>query len=137
MNRKLKTMLSLLFVLLFTFQGLVTVFAAEPKMPTPVEEPTIVRFTNIKSYSCNCYISGLTLYASARLTAKSSMYLQIIMELQKYSDGSYNTIETWSDSKTGTSLSLDASKLINIFSTYRIKVTFTAGGESTTAYDYA
>ena len=135
MNRKLKTTLSLLFVLLFAFQGLVAVFAAESE--TPVEEPVIVRLTNIKSYSCNCYISGLTLHASASLKSKSSMYLQITMELQKLSDGSYNTIETWMDSKTGVSLDMSESKLINIFSSYRIKVTFTAGGESITAYDYA
>lgn len=135
MKRKLKIALSLLFVLLFALQGLVAVFAAESK--TMVEKPVIERFTNIKSYSCNCYISGLTIYASATLTPKSSMYLHIKMELQKYSSGDYNTIETWTDSKTGTFLSMDKSKLINVFSTYRIKVTFTAGGESTTSYAYA
>ena len=135
MKSKLKVALSLLFVLLFALQGLISVFAAEQE--TPVEVPVIERYANISSCSCDCYISGLTLYASASLKAKSSMYLYITMELQKYSSGNYNTIETWTASKTGLSLDLNKSKLINIFSTYRIKVTFTAGGESTTGYAYA
>ena len=135
MYRKLKIALSLLFVLLFALQGLVAVFAADPE--TPVAEPVVERLSNIKSYDCSCYISGITLYASAELTAKSSMYLQITIELQKYSGGSYNTVDSWTDSKTGTHLSMNVSKVINVFSTYRIKVTFTAGGESVVAYAYA
>lgn len=135
MKRKLKIALSLIFVLLFLLQGIAAAFATENG--TPATDPEMVRYTNIKSCGCSCYISGFTIYASANLIAKSSMYLHIKMELQKYSSGNYNTIETWTDSKTGTFLSMDKSKLINVFSTYRIKVTFTAGGESTTSYAYA
>ena len=65
------------------------------------------------------------------------MSLSITMELQKLIDGDYSTIKTWSDSKTGVTMGLSESKLINVFSTYRIKVTFNAGGETVTSYDYA
>ena len=64
------------------------------------------------------------------------MSLSITIELQKLKSGSYETIETWSDSNTGVSMNLDADRLINLLATYRIKATFNAGGESVTDYAY-
>lgn len=135
MKQKWKIALSLFFALVFALQGLAMAFAADTETPEP--DPGIEEFVNINNYNCYCSISGLTLYASASLTSKSSMYLQIKMELQKLSDGTYGTIKTWSSSRTGLSLDMDESKLINVFSTYRIKVTFTAGSESVVTYAYA
>ena len=135
MKLSIKRVLCLLFVFILMGQIVAAAFAAD--VETPAQDPVIEEFVNISNYSCSCYISGITLYASADLSANSSMYLHIKIELQRLDDGTYVTIKTWTDSKTGVSLGMSENKLINVFSTYRIKVTFTAGGESTTAYSYA
>ena len=135
MKKKVKVVLSMLFVLLFILQLMIGVFGETIELPG--EEPGQTRYSNVSTCSCSCYISGITLYASASLTAKRSMSLHITIELQKLSDGSYSTIKTWDGSKTGLSLNMDESKLINVFASYRIKVTFNAGGETVTDYDYA
>jgi hypothetical protein len=62
--------------------------------------------------------------------------LSIKIELQKEESTGYKTLETWTKSGTGTYLSLEGSRLINIFADYRIKVTCTAGGETFTTFDY-
>lgn len=48
------------------------------------------------------------------------------MELQKLSSGEYSTVETWEQSFSGRSVSMEESKLTNPLSTYRLKETFTA-----------
>lgn len=112
-------------------------FAFATDVESPADEPIIEEYVNISTCSCSCYISGITLYASAELTAKRSMSLKIKVEVQKLKSGEYSTIETWNSSITDTYLQFNNHRTINIFSTYRIKVTFTAGGESTTKYSYA
>lgn len=135
LNKKCKAFLSLVLALLFLLQASPAVFAED--LEPPADDPIIEEYVNINAWTCNCYISGITLYGSASLMAKGSMSLNIKIEVQKLKSGSYSTIETWTASKTGYSLSLDNHRTINIFSTYRIKVTFTAGGESVIAYSYA
>lgn len=92
--------------------------------------------TNILSSSCSFTLSGINSTSSAKLTARTSMALNIKMELQKLKSGSYTTIETWTVSKTGTSLLMEETRLINVLSTYRLKVTFTAGSETLIRYAY-
>lgn len=133
MNKKLKAVLCLVLCAVCCVQMLVVAFASGSDETAPEE----TRYVNIFSCSCNCYISGLTLYAEANLNAKSSMSLSITCELQKLKSGDYETIKTWTASTTGTRLFWDDSRLINLFATYRIKVTFTAGGESAILYSYA
>ena len=58
------------------------------------------------------------------------------MELQKKKSGVYETIETWSTSRTGMSLGMDEKRNINILCDYRLKATFTAGSETVISYDY-
>ena len=132
---KTKSIIALLLAVILLMQIAPCAFAEDTE--TPVDDPIIERYTNIDGAFCSCYISGITLYATATLTAKSSMSLKIKIEVQKLKSGEYSTVETWTGSKTGIYLTLDEHRTINIFSTYRIKVTFTAGGESTTLYDYA
>ena len=134
MKKRVKRLFCVLFVLMFALHSFAAASAAGVNAPEPA--PKAVTFTNIASYSCSCYISGLKIYMNASLTAKSSMSLSITIELQKLKSGDYGTIETWSDSKTAVSMSLDPDRLINLLSTYRIKVTFNAGGESVTSYAY-
>lgn len=58
------------------------------------------------------------------------------MELQKEKSSGYETVETWTDSKTGTYLSMSESRNINVLSNYRLKITFNAGGETQVVYRY-
>lgn len=93
-------------------------------------------FTTIGSVSTSFTISGLNSTSSVVLIAKTSTSLSIKIELQKEKSSGYETIETWTKSGTGTSLGLEETRLINVFSNYRIKVTCTAGGETHVKYDY-
>lgn len=79
-------------------------------------------------------ISGITAKCNASLTASYSTTVSIKMELQKKKSGAYETVKTWSDSRTGTTISLSGSRTINVLSTYRLKVTFTAGNETIVRY---
>lgn len=101
-------------------------------------EETVVtpRFTTISSIGTSFIISGLNSTSTVILSAKYSTSLYIKIELQKEKSSGYETIETWTKSGTGTSLGLEETRLINVFSEYRIKVTCTAGSETHVTYDY-
>ncbi len=101
---------------------------------TADDEPT--RYTVISSNSYGISISGLKATCTGALTASYSTTIKIKLELQKKSGGTYSTIKTWQDSKTGRSIALSGSKIINPLSDYRLKATFTAGSETVTRYDY-
>lgn len=58
---------------------------------------------------------------------------KIKLELQKQSDGTYSTVETWQQTFTGKTGTLEESKLTSPLSTYRLKATFTAYVGSTAA----
>ena len=94
------------------------------------------RFTTISSVATSFTISGLNSTSSVVMTAQYSTSLSIKIELQKEKSSGYETIETWTKSGTGTYLSLEETRLINVFSEYRIKVTCTAGSETHVKYDY-
>lgn len=101
------------------------------------DEPVVTpRFTTISAVSTSFTISGLNSTSSVLLTSKYSTSLSIKIELQKEKSSGYETLETWTKSGTGTYLSLEKTRLINVFSEYRIKVTCTAGSETHVTYDY-
>ena len=99
-----------------------------------VAEP--LRYTTISTINSVISKSGVTVTCNSDLSAKYSTNLKITMVLQKSSSGSWTDVKTWTKTGSGTYLSAEESKVINIFSTYRLKVTFTAGSESVTAYAY-
>ena len=103
-----------------------------------INEETVVtpRFTTISSVATSFTISGLNSTSSVSLSSKYSTSLYIKIELQKEKSSGYETIETWTKSGTGTHLGLEETRLINIFSEYRIKVTCKAGSETHVTYDY-
>lgn len=92
--------------------------------------------TYIQRYSQYLLIKGITATCSAELKSNSSVKLTIKMELQKKKSGTYETIKTWSESKTGTVLNMDEKRAINLLSDYRLKTTFTAGSETKVSYAY-
>ena len=93
-------------------------------------------FTTIDAVYTSFTISGLNSTSYAALSSQYSTSLYIKIELQKEKSTGYETIETWTKSGTGTYLSLEEDRLINILSDYRIKVTCTAGSETHVTYDY-
>ena len=99
-------------------------------------EKVVERYQVIFDHTSGINIIGLSAECNASMGAQYSTSLSITMELQKLSSGSYSTIKTWTKSKTGTSLELEGSRLINVLSTYRLKTTFTAGNETVVVYSY-
>ena len=93
-------------------------------------------FTTISAVSTVFSISGINSTSSVMLSSQYSTSLYIKIELQKEKSTGYETIETWTKSGTGTVLLLEETRLINIFSDYRIKVTCKADSETFTVYDY-
>ena len=87
-------------------------------------------YINISSHFEKFEISGIKAICSATLKAKNSVPLKIKMELQKEKSKGYETVETWTSSKTGTVLAMSESRNINVLCNYRLKVTFTAGKET-------
>lgn len=81
-------------------------------------------------------ISGINAHCTAYLQTYKTSKLTIKMELQKKKSGTYETVKTWSASKTGTIVSIDEKRAINLLSDYRLKTTFTAGTETRVAYAY-
>lgn len=93
-------------------------------------------YVNIADCSVSLSISGIKANCSATIQSNKSVNLKIKMELQKEKSSGYETVETWTSSKTGTILAMSESRNINIFSDYRLKVTFTAGSETEIVYKY-
>ena len=131
--KTIKRSVSILLILTMLFSSFVIMSSA-----AVVEDDYGVMpcFTTIQSVSTSFTISGLNSTSSVMLLSKVSTSLYIKIELQKEKSSGYETIETWTKSGTGTSIILEETRLINIFSDYRIKVTCKAGSETHTTYDY-
>lgn len=93
-------------------------------------------YVNISNRSASLSISGIKAECSATVQSNKSVALKIKMELQKEKSSGYETVETWTSSKTGTILAMSESRNINILCNYRLKVTFTAGSETEIVYKY-
>ena len=136
MKKNILKVVSLVLVVMTVLLTCACAFATNTDTPVDEIEPT--RYANIGAATLSFVISGVTANCGASLTAKKSCSLQIVMTLQKKnSSGTWSNVKTWSATKTGINLALSQSRLINVLSTYRLKGTFTAGGETTTIYRYA
>lgn len=93
-------------------------------------------YINIANKSESITISSIKATCAASMSTNRTMRLTIKMELQKKKSNGYETIKTWTSSKTGTRLSMSESRNINALCTYRLKVTYTAGNEQVVAYKY-
>ena len=134
MFKKTISLILLLVIVISTISIGFSSYANEPI--TKNDEETIYRYQVISSNTSGIYINGITAICTAGLSAKYSTNLSITMELQKLNSGTYSTIKTWSDSKTGTSIDIEGSRLVNILNSYRLKTTFTAGNETVVVYTY-
>ncbi len=130
-NNKLNKFVLILLSFLMIF-GNVTVANAADNHDNEVAP----LYVNISNHFEQIEISGIKAKCSAKLYAKKSVPLKIKMELQKEKSKSYETVETWTSSKTGTVLAMSESRNINVLCKYRLKVTFTAGKETEVVYKY-
>lgn len=130
-NQRFGKFILIAFSLLFAFNGISIANAA-------IDDNNKIApyYTDIKTCSGKISISGVKANCVSSLTTKKITKLKIKMELQKEKSNGYETVETWSDSKTGTVLSMSESRNINVLCNYRLKVTFTAGNETETIYKY-
>lgn len=133
MSKTMKKTLSIVLILAIMLSSFAMFASAEA-----IEEETVImpRFSTIQSVSTSFTISGLNSTSYVSLLAQYSTSLYIKIELQKEKSTGYETIETWTKSGTGYTLTLEKDRLINVLSDYRIKVTCTAGSETHVTYDY-
>ena len=103
----------------------------------PPEHEITPYYAVIDSNTLSLTIRGIKATCSASLVADCKTSLKIKMELQKKKSSGYTTVETWTTSGTDYSIGITKSRNINLLCDYRLKVTFTAGSETTTAYKYA
>lgn len=130
-TRPIIAVLCLLLTLLLLGSGTLTAKAA-------INEPRITPYyANTFSAQARLELSGIQAECQATVKANKPMWLYIQMELQKEKSGIYTTVKTWTNSTSGTILTMTEVRAINILSDYRLKVTFTAGSETKVIYQYA
>ncbi len=134
MKEKITALLMSLIIVISVFSFSFTSFAEE--LDTPIDNEIIEEYQVIFDHTSGINIIGVTAKCNGSMTASYSTNISITLELQKLSSGSYSTIKTWSDSRTGTSIGLEGSKVVNILNSYRLKTTFTAGNETVVVYSY-
>ena len=131
----IKKSLSIFLIITMLFSALaINSFATEN---VEDENQIMPRWSIIDAVSTSFTISGINSTSSVLLTSKFTVNLFIQIELQNEKSTGYETIETWSAFESnGTYLTLEETRLINIFEDYRIKVTCVAGNEQHITYDY-
>lgn len=130
-NRKISVIISVVMALLMTLSASFVSYARV------VDDNTAhPYYVDSARKTASLTKNGITVIAQANISAKEKMQLKIVMELQKKKSDRYETIKTWSASKTGTRLAMSEKRNINILCDYRLKVTFTAGNETSVVYRY-
>lgn len=99
-------------------------------------QDSIAVYSNSATSTCSISVSGITATCTVRVKSPKSQLAKVTMEMQKKKSSGYKTVETWSSSKTGTSLYFSEKRNINILCTYRLKATITVGGETHILYAY-
>lgn len=94
------------------------------------------RYTNIESTAVTLTAGTVTATCKATLIAKSSKSLKIHMIWERKDGSTYIPINDWTTTATGTTLTLTKKPVYNSLKSYRLKVEFTAGSETTTQYKY-
>lgn len=135
MSSIIKKCLCIILILTILFSALaINSSAIEPNED---EYGVMPCWSIINSVGTSFTISGINSTSSVILTSQFTVNLFIQIELQKEKSTGYETIETWSAFESnGTYLTLEETRLINIFEDYRIKVTCVAGNEQHVTYDY-
>lgn len=130
-----KKLLSIVLAMMFLFSAF-SATGCETAKAEENEYEIAPCFTTIMTAAYAITIDGITAHVSGSLTPKYKTSLSITLDLQKYSSGSWSTVKTWTASANDIHLTLEGSKVINIFSDYRLKATFKADQETVIRYRY-
>lgn len=130
----------LTIIIVFTF-GANTVLASETKSPTndiiiTDDSEVDLRYMNIDLISASITSKGTKVYLSTSVVSKSRNNIKILMCLERLDGTTYKTIADWSNSGTGTTLSVSGSRVYNVLKKYRLRSVVTVGNESVTVYRY-
>lgn len=130
----------LTIIIVFTF-GANTVLASETKSPTndiiiTDDSGVDLRYMNIDLISASITSKGTKVYLSTSVASKSRNNIKILMCLERLDGTTYKTIADWSNSGTGTTLSVSGSRVYNVLKKYRLRSVVTVGNESVTVYRY-
>ena len=130
----------LTIIIVFTF-GANTVLASETKSPTndiiiTDDSGVDLRYMNIDLISASITSKGTKVYLSTSVVSKSRNNIKILMCLERLDGTTYKTISDWSNSGTGTTLSVSGSRVYNVLKKYRLRSVVTVGNESVTVYRY-
>lgn len=130
----------LTIIIVFTF-GANTALASETKSPTydviiTDDSGVDLIYMNIDLISASITSKGTKVYLSTSVVSKSRNNIKILMCLERLDGTTYKTIADWSNSGTGTTLSVSGSRVYNVLKKYRLRSVVTVGNESVTVYRY-
>ncbi len=134
MSKTVKKSTCLLLVLTMLF-SLLAINASAAEVPEE-DYGVMPCWTTIRSVDASLVISGINSTSIVKLYSNVSTSLKIVVNFQKYKSGGFDTLETWTETGTGTYLKLEETRLINIFADYRLRVVCTAGSESDLSLAY-
>ena len=137
---KRRTPLLILVITILSSLLLVPVHAADT-VTTESETTTTPRYVNISSFYATCSVNsnGKALCYALVDTANSTYTIYLNITLQRYEDGEWSSVKTWSGSGTGVA-ELNKSRYVTSGHYYRTAATatvYTSGGsyvESATIY---
>lgn len=111
------------------------VYAAENIEPVDFAMTIEPRNTNIKYSTISLSLSDGIAKCSASVTgyASNTEHVSIYLYLQKYSGGGWSTVESWSDSADGNTLSMYKTASISS-GRYRLKASYYAQTENVVKY---
>lgn len=144
----MKKVLSCVFALMFVFSAVACIPASAAVADSKVcaissaDDGGVMPMSSyVDNRIVRLRISGLSAEVSGELsTVPPVIKITIKLELQKLSSGEYKTVKTWEQTFNGTYGYLEDSAIVNPFSTYRLKGTFTAatatGAELAVSYAY-
>lgn len=144
----MKKVLSCVFALMFVFSAVACIPASAAVADSKVcaissaDDGGVMPMSSyVDNRVVRLRISGLSAEVSGELNTSSPVIkVTIKLELQKLSSGEYKTVKTWEQTFNGTYGYLEDSAIVNPFSTYRLKGTFTAatatGAELAVSYAY-
>lgn len=130
----------LTIIIVFTF-GANTALASETKSPAndviiTDDSGVDLIYMNIDLISASITSKGTKVYLSTSVASKSRNNIKILMCLERLDGTTYKTIADWSNSGTGTTLSVSGSRVYNVLKKYRLRSVVTVGNESVTVYRY-
>ena len=144
----MKKVLSCVFALMFVFSAVACIPASAAVADSKVcaissaDDGGVMPMSSyVDNRIVRLRISGLSAEVSGELsTVPPVIKITIKLELQKLSSGEYKTVKTWEQTFNGTYGYFEDSAIVNPFSTYRLKGTFTVatatGAELAVCYAY-